>query len=312
MSSIPQRTGKRQSSGTRTYSFGTSRREAHDASEFYSRNLYAEGLPALLVDVPIDLAPARDSVSPQPLETWADRIYCHTSEAMVQIPDGAIGLAFTSPPYNAGKDFDDNLDLSEYLRLIGRVGAEVYRVLAPGGRYVINVANLGRKPYIPMHAYFYAIHTAIGFLPAGEIIWRKGKGMSASCAWGSWRSAKAPRLRDLHEYLLVFSKERFDRPDRGETGISAEEFMNATLSVWEIAPASAKKIGHPAPFPVELAERVIRLYSYEGDVVLDPFCGSGTTCVAAAQSKRHYVGYDIAEAYCALAEKRLEDVRKTP
>lgn len=288
---------------TKTRSFGASKRESHDASDFYRRNIYGYDLPRLEVGCPLESRPNR-TVPERPLAAWADRIYCQSSEDLSQIPDDAVALAFTSPPYNAGKDFDQDLDLAGYLNLIKRVADEVFRVLKPGGRYVINVANLGRKPYVPLHAYFYAVHLKAGFLPAGEIIWRKGKGMSGSCAWGSWRSAKAPRLRDLHEYLLVFSKERFDRPDGGESGISAEEFMAATLSVWDIPPESARKVGHPAPFPVELAERVIKVFSYEGDVVLDPFNGSGTTCVAAVRHNRHYVGYDISPEYCELARRR--------
>jgi site-specific DNA-methyltransferase (adenine-specific) len=177
----------------------------------------------------------------------------------------------------------------------------------PVGRFVINIANLGRKPYIPLHAFFYQMHMAIGFLPMGEIIWQKGKGASGSCAWGSWMSAKAPRLRDLHEYLLVFAKQGYARPDRGESDIARDEFMAATLSVWDIPPESAKRIGHPAPFPLALAERVVQLYSYVGDVVLDPFAGSGTTCVAAARLERRFVGYEVAPDYCALAEARLQD-----
>jgi site-specific DNA-methyltransferase (adenine-specific) len=118
-------------------------------------------------------------------------------------------------------------------------------------------------------------------------------------------SAKSPRLRDLHEYLLVFAKQAFSRPDKGQSDISREDFMDATLSVWNIAPESAKRIGHPAPFPVALARRVIQLYSYVDDVVLDPFAGSGTTCVAAASTGRHYVGYELSPDYCALARKRI-------
>ena len=252
---------------------------------------------------------ASRSVGPHPLEAWADRIYRHTSEAMDEIPDGTVALAFTSPPYNAGKAYDHDLGLDEYLGLLARVGAEVYRVLKPGGRYVINVANLGRKPYVPLHAYVYAVHTAIGFLPMGEIIWRKASGASGNCAWGTYRSPKAPRLRDVHEYLLVFAKESYARQDRGQSDISAEEFMAATLSVWEIPAESAKRVGHPAPFPVALAKRVIQLYTYVGDVVLDPFCGSGTTCVAACELGRHWVGYDIEPAYCELAERRIAAVQ---
>lgn len=296
----------RQRRPTSTSSFGTTKREAHDASSFYARSLYDGGGAALFGRLAEGQSPQDRAVAERPLEEWADRIYCHTSEDMQHIPDESVGLAFTSPPYNAGKDYDDDLSLEDYLGLIGRVGAEVYRVLKPGGRYVVNIANLGRKPYIPLHAFFYACHMQIGFLPAGEVIWQKGKALSGSCAWGSWLSAKAPRLRDIHEYLLVLAKEEFGRPEKGESDISKDEFLQATLSVWEIPPERASAVGHPAPFPVELATRVIRLYSYVGDVVLDPFNGSGSTCVAAALHRRHYVGYDISEAYCGTAEKRLE------
>jgi modification methylase len=240
-----------------------------------------------------------------PLESWANQIYTTSSEDMSAIPDNSVALAFTSPPYNVGKDYDVNMNLQEYLDFIARVAKEVYRVLLPGGRYVINVANLGRKPYIPLHSYFYQMHTKLNFLSMGEIIWQKGKGANGSCAWGSWRSAKAPRLRDIHEYLLVFAKGSFARPDKGESGIEREEFMEATLSIWDIPPESAKRVGHPAPFPLALAARVIELYSYQNDVVLDPFMGSGTTCVAAKKLSRHYVGYDILEEYCNIARNRL-------
>jgi site-specific DNA-methyltransferase (adenine-specific) len=283
---------------TSTSSFGTGRREAHDASAFYARNLY-QGLAVQEVKLR-----AEDAVAPSP-EGWAGRIYCASSADMASIPDNGVALAFTSPPYNVGKEYDDNLGLDAYLELIAGVAREVYRVLRPGGRYVINIANLGRKPYIPLHALYYALHGEAGFLPMGEIIWRKGKGASGNCAWGSWQSAKSPRLRDIHEYLLVFAKQAYSRPDRGESDIGRDEFMEATLSVWEIAPESAKRVGHPAPFPEALAARVIRLFSYVGDVVLDPFAGSGTTCVAALRNGRRYAGYEIDAAYCALAEQRL-------
>ena len=283
---------------TATSSFGTGKRESHDAASFYARSLYndifAEPASAAQMDVEI---PAH--------EPWADQIYCASSTTMTAVPDNGVALAFTSPPYNVGKDYEDDMSLDAYLALIGDVAAEVYRVLRPGGRYVINIANLGRKPYIPLHAFFYEIHTRLGYLPMGEIIWRKAKGASGSCAWGSWMSAKAPRLRDVHEYLLVFAKQSYSRPDAGTSDIERDDFMDATLSVWEIPAESARRIGHPAPFPVALAERVIQLYSYQGDVVLDPFMGSGSTCVAAARHQRHYVGYDIDPAYCDLAAQRI-------
>ncbi|MCO5210758.1 MAG: site-specific DNA-methyltransferase [Caldilinea sp.] len=284
---------------TSTSAFGVSKRQGHDASAFYKRQLYAENDAA---PVPAEQAAAGDGA---PLASWADRIYGQSSTAMTMVPDNSVGLAFTSPPYNVGKEYDEDLSFDAYLQLIEEVAREVYRVLVPGGRFVVNIANLGRKPYIPLHAHFYRVHMEAGFLPMGEIIWQKAKGASGNCAWGSWQSAKAPRLRDIHEYLLVFAKGSFSRPDRGESDIERDEFMAATLSIWDIPPESAKRVGHPAPFPVELAERVIHLYSYTGDVVLDPFAGSGTTCVAAASHGRHWVGFEIDPEYCARATARV-------
>lgn len=303
---------------TQTSSFGASKRESHDSSDFYARNIYgaAFGFSSAQTDekkrgdnfgsnqaasVPNKV------VQPKPLSDWVDRIYCHDSQQLHHIPDNSVALAFTSPPYNVGKEYDDDMDMASYLTLIQNVGAEVFRVLKPGGRYVINIANLGRKPYIPLHAFFYDIHTRLNFLPMGEIIWQKGKGANGSCAWGSWKSAKSPRLRDIHEYLLVFAKEEYSRPESGISTIERDDFMDASLSIWTIQPESAKRVGHPAPFPLELATRVINFYSYQNDVVLDPFNGSGTTCLAARNAERHYVGYDVSSDYCQLATDRLSN-----
>lgn len=283
---------------TRTSAFGVSKRQGHDSSPFYARSLYSGQDAAAEGDAPT--RPARLPVA----EDWLGRIFNQSAEEM-PVPDESVALAFTSPPYNVGKEYEDDLGLEEYLAFIGRVGREVYRVLQPGGRYVINVANLGRKPYIPLHALFYQVHGQVGFQPMGEIIWQKAAGANGSCAWGSWMSAKAPRIRDVHEYLLVFCKGGFARPDAASSDISREEFMEATLSVWKIPAESAKRVGHPAPFPVELAERVIRLFSYPGDVVLDPFAGSGTTCLAAKRLGRGWVGFEVVEAYCGLAAERM-------
>lgn len=288
--------------GTQTSTFGVGKRESHDSSLFYSSRMYNENGP-FAPEIPAK--ELKKIQVPEPGE-WADRIYCHTSTDMRHVPDNSVALACTSPPYNSSKDYDDNLTLDEYLALIRDVGEEVYRTLRPGGRYAINIANLGRKPYIPMHSFFYQMHIELGFLPMGEVIWQKAKGASGSTAWGSWMNAKSPRLRDLHEYILIFGKQAFSRPDRGESDITKEEFMAATLSIWEIPPESAKRVGHPAPFPVPLIERLIRLFTYKGDVVLDPFIGSGTSAVAAVRTGRHYVGYDIEQEYCDLSERRIE------
>jgi len=291
---------------TKTSSFGTGKRESHDSSLFYNRSLYDDNVYKRIFATPLSKDQLRSIIVP-PVGDWADRIYCKSSEKMSKIPDNSIGLAFTSPPYNVGKEYEGDIGLQKYLQLIENVGQEVYRVLRPGGRYVINIANLGRKPYIPLHTLFYDVHFKIGFLSLGEIIWQKSDGASGNVAWGSWQSAKAPILRDIHEYLLVFTKGIFSRSDIGESSISATEFMDATLSIWRIAPESAKRVRHPAPFPLELAERVIDLYSYVGDVVLDPFLGSGTTCVAAINRKRHYVGFEISRKYYAISLERIKN-----
>ena len=284
---------------TTTSKFGVSKRESHDSSAYYRRRMSEAPEPAMqCVILPDETEPG----------DWVDQVYGQSAEKLT-LPDSSVALAFTSPPYNVGKEYDVDATLVEYLGLIRRAGKEVYRVLKPGGRYVVNIANLGRKPYIPLHRYFYQVHEELGFLAMGEIVWQKGKGANGNCAWGSWKSAKSPRLRDLHEYLLVFAKGSFSRPDDGVSDMSDEEFMEATLSVWNIPPESAKRVGHPAPFPLALAERVVKLYSYQGDVVLDPFMGSGTTCLAAKKLGRHYVGLDISEEYCRLAQKRLKQVK---
>ena len=228
---------------------------------------------------------------------------------MAELPDNSVHLMVTSPPYNVGKDYDDNLSLEEYLNLLKRIFQETYRVLVPGGRACINVANLGRKPYIPLHSYIIEDMHAIGFLMRGEIIWNKGSSASPSTAWGTWLLANNPVLRDVHEYILVFCKETFSRrnPNKRKSTIAKEEFLEFTKSVWTFPAERAGKVGHPAPFPVELPYRAIQLYTFEGEVVLDPFAGAGTTCIAALKTKRKYVAYEINKHYCELAERRIEE-----
>ncbi|MDP1804807.1 MAG: site-specific DNA-methyltransferase, partial [Acidimicrobiales bacterium] len=191
----------------------------------------------------------------------------------------------------------------------GAVFCEVHRVLEPGGRAVVNVANLGRKPYLPLSHDVTGIMGDLGFHMRGEVIWQKARGMASSCAFGTFASARNPVLRDVHEYVLIFSKGRMDRVRRGESTITKEEFLAATLSVWEIPAESARRIGHPAPFPVALPRRLLELYTFAGDVVLDPFCGSGATAVAAVETGRRFVGYDTNAAYVALARRRVREAK---
>ena len=281
---------------TSTASFGAGKRESHDSSAFYARRMTNEkGQPeptGLVADAP---------------DTIRNEIFAHSSEEMGEIPDGTVALMVTSPPYNVGKDYDEDLSLDEYLGLLERVFRETYRVLEAGGRVAVNVANLGRKPYLPLNHYVADLLTDIGFMLRGEIIWQKARAAGGSCAWGSWQSAKNPTLRDVHEYVIVGSKESFRRERPGTDTISRDEFLAATMSLWELAPESARRVGHPAPFPVELPRRLIELYTFEGDLVLDPFMGVASTAVAARETGRDYVGYEINPEYIELAERRLAD-----
>lgn len=281
---------------TATSPFGTAGRISHDASRFYNSRLY-EGKS-------IEKKQAHDE-NAIPFEHM-DRLYCKSSEQMDELPDNSVHLMVTSPPYNASKEYDENLSLEEYLTLLERVWQETYRVLAPGGRACINVANLGRKPYIPLHGYIIKQMLDIGFLMRGEIIWNKATSASPSTAWGSWRSAANPVLRDVHEYILIFCKNVFNRKGKGkESTISRDDFLEWTKSVWTFPAVSARKVGHPAPFPEELPHRLIQLYTYLGEIVLDPFVGSGTTCLAAKRDGRHYIGYETNPQYIQLANNRL-------
>lgn len=284
--------------GSRTRSFGTGSRINHDASDYYASRLYSNeagaadgGAEAIETSLP---------------EALRNTILCASSEHMDALPDGCVHLMVTSPPYNATKEYDDDLSLAEYLALLGRVFAECYRVLAPGGRACVNIANLGRKPYIPLSDHVTMLMLRIGFLMRGEIIWSKGAGAGVSMAWGSWQSASNPVLRDTHEYILVFSKGSFKRSGKGrENTIGRDQFMEWTKSVWTMNTESARKVGHPAPFPVELPARLIQLYTFADDVVLDPFMGSGTTALAARDAGRRWVGYELNPEYIELAQRRL-------
>jgi len=251
-----------------------------------------------------------DSTVQRADDAEVNEIHPKSSERMEdELPDNSVALVVTSPPYNVGKEYDNDLPMEEYLRLLERVFTETKRVLEPGGRVCINIANVGRKPYIPLASYVNQMMVdKLKYLMRGEILWRKGEGANGSCAWGSWRSAGNPVLRDTHEYILVYSKDRFDRAKPGKPSIGTDEFLSNSLSVWEMEPESASKVGHPAPFPEELPTRLIKFYTYVDDLVLDPFCGVGTTCVAAMKLDRRYIGYDINEEYVIKARERL---RKT-
>lgn len=281
---------------TQTSSFGTSGRISHNSEKFYKSKLY-NGLK-------------RDNIMVKPDNVfplqYINKIICSSSEFMLEIPDNSVDLMITSPPYNVSKEYDDDLSLDEYLELLQKVFLETYRVLVNGGRACVNVANVGRKPYIPLSDYLSRIMIDIGFNMRGEIIWNKASSASPSTAWGSWKSASNPILRDIHEYILVFSKGDYKKNKRNkENTISRDDFIEWTKSIWTMKAESAKRIGHPAPFPEELPYRLIQLYSYKGDIILDPFMGSGTTALASLKSGRNFIGYEVKEEYVRLAYDRL-------
>ena len=323
----------------------------------------------------------------------SDMIVCGDARRMDAVSDGSVQLVVTSPPYNVGKAYathNDSLPLDEYLAFLNQVWRECYRVLAPGGRLCINVANTDRKPYLPLNALItaellrMARNEGLCWQMRGEIIWDKGSSAGVSTAWGSFASSTDPVLRDVHEYIMVFSKEQFRLDGGGKTGISGGQFVDWTRSIWRpeetgeqrsevrgqrseeqksadgetagrslealrrklagklkearrrgkddewVAESLARAawqylsepgegiwamttesgVAHPAPFPVELPRRLIKLYTKPGDLVLDPFMGAGATAVAAVQTGRRYVGYDVSEEYCALARKRVEASRQ--
>lgn len=280
---------------TVTSSFGSPGREGHDSSAFYNTRLYA------------DLLPKGDEAYVENPIGELDVIHQSSCEVMKELPDCSVHLMVTSPPYNVGKEYDNNLTLDEYLAFLMKVWKETYRVLVPGGRACINIANVGRKPYIPLHAHIMQHMSDLGFLMRGEIIWDKAASASTSTAWGSWQSATNPTLRDTHEYILVFSKGSYRREkmDGRNSTISKEEFLEFTKSVWGFPSELAKKVGHPAPFPVELPYRLIQLYTFSNEIVLDPFMGSGQTAIAALKAGRHFTGYEINADYIRLAQKRI-------
>ncbi len=286
---------------TETSSFGTNGRINHNSQKFYGSRLYKNLTKGKEVEKFVNEFP----------DEFVNKIVLGSAENMLMLPNNSLHLMITSPPYNVSKEYDQDLSLNEYLEMLTKVFKETYRVLVNGGRSCINVANLGRKPYIPLSDHISKIMIDIGFNMRGEIIWNKAASASPSTAWGSWMSASNPTLRDIHEYILIFSKGDYKRErekqdkDIKRNTISKDNFIEWTKSIWTFNAESARRIGHPAPFPIDLPYRLIQLLSFTDDIILDPFMGSGTTGIAALQSNRKFFGFDTNQEYIDLAKKRL-------
>lgn len=274
---------------------------------------------------------------------WQDQIICGDARAVLHaLPSRCIHLAITSPPYNVGLQYDahdDKMPYDEYLKWLVPFWKELHRVLVPGGRFALNIAPTSIKDFRPVHYHMARDLMKLGFIMRTEILWYK-QVMRRRTAWGSFRRPSNPHIIPSWEYVLVFSKGSWDLPgDKADADITSEEFIKFSDGFWQIPPetrgrqpfldslypprrkgrdsqeaaerqAAGKKEGHPAPFPEELIYRLIKFYSYRGNVVLDPFGGIGTVATVAHRTGRHYVHLDLSKKYCAVAAERVTAERR--
>ncbi len=247
--------------------------------------------------------------NPLPTE-FTNKIICGDSQVVLkQLPDNCIDLIFTSPPYNFGLDYEQTEDAfawDSYFKLLFSIFDECIRVLKYGGRIIVNVQPL-YSDYIPTHHLISQYFMRKKLIWKGEILWEKNHYNCKYTAWGSWKSPSSPYLKYTWEYLEIFCKGSLKKSgDPKNADIDADSFKEWVYGKWTIAPEhKMKQFGHPAMFPEELANRVLKLFSFKGDVILDPFAGVGTTCLSARLNQRSYLGIDISPEYCQTAEDRL-------
>jgi DNA modification methylase len=244
------------------------------------------------------------------------RIYCGDAEQVIQtFPDSFVDLIITSPPYNFGQEYkderggiDDALKWEQYFSKLNRIWTECVRVLKPAGRVCVDIQPLF-SDYVPTHHIISNQLQRLGLLWKGEILWEKHNYSCKYTAWGSWRSPSMPYLKYTWEFIEVFCKESHKKHgDQDKIDISGEEFKKWVYAKWDVAPQmDMKKFGHPAMFPEEMPYRLLKLFSYVGDVVLDPFNGVGTTTLVARKLERPYIGIDISKKYCDVAEERIRE-----
>lgn len=233
-------------------------------------------------------------------------------EVFPKIPDNSVHLAITSPPYNLNLNYDiykDDKAYEQYLDWLKQVWIETKRVLVPGGRFALNIAPTSIKNFRPIHHDFSYQLREIGMIMRTEILWYK-QTMRRRTAWGSWRSPANPHIVPSWEYILVFSKEKWNLPGNpANADTTEEEFMRFSDGFWYIPPTSQRR-GHPSPFPEELIYRLIKFYSYKGNIVLDMFSGTGTVGVVAYKTGRNFIQIDISPQYCEIAERRLKEAQQ--
>jgi len=235
-------------------------------------------------------------------------------DGLSSIEDGDVSLTFSSPPYNVAisyNSYEDNLSYDDYLKWLERVFSEVFRVTKNGGRLIVNIDAMTNRQddkdeeYVrPIYPHLYTIMKSIGWKFRAEICWYKQNSVGRKTAWGSWMSASNPVIRRNHEYILCWSKGSWRLESEEKSDLTAEEFQQWTFSTWFVQPETRNIGGHPACFPEELARRVIKLFSFPNDIVLDPFNGVGTTTRMANILNRRYIGIDIDQDYCKRAEYR--------
>ncbi|OWZ84974.1 DNA-methyltransferase [Natranaerobius trueperi] len=241
---------------------------------------------------------------------FENQIICDDSEKVLkQLPDNCIDLVFTSPPYNFGLEYDnhkDYLNWTEYFDKLFRIFKECIRVVKYGGRIVVNVQPLF-SDYIPIHHFISNFFIENKLIWKAEILWEKNNYNCKYTAWGSWKSPSNPYFKYSWEFLEVFCKGSMKKNgDKEKIDITADEFKEWVYGKWSIAPErNMQYFNHPSIFPEELARRVLKLFSYQEDVILDPFIGSGTTAVVAKSCNRRYFGIDLSNDYCKIANERL-------
>lgn len=264
-----------------------------------------------------DLTTIKSKVTEVDVSGIVNKIICGDGEEILKkFPDNFIDIIITSPPYNFGLEYQndkhrDAIYWQDYFEKLNRIWKECYRVLKPAGRFCVNIQPLF-SDYMPTHHIISKQLLELGLLWKAEIIWEKHNYNCKYTAWGSWRSPSMPYLKYTWEFIEIFCKESHKKEgDSNKIDITGDEFKKWVYAKWDIAPErNMKKYNHPAMFPEELVSRLLKLFSYQDDIVLDPFNGVGTTTLVAYKLRRKYIGIDISEEYCKTAEERLKDEQR--